>query len=85
MTDTPKEQPDKSITEDYFQRLELSIRRQPPYWLWTHNRWKRTREEFDRRLVIVDGKTMWREGELEEKKAHDEYLRQKREKKNRKR
>jgi KDO2-lipid IV(A) lauroyltransferase len=74
-----------AITRSFFQQLEGSIRRQPACYLWTHNRWKRTREEFDRRLVIVDGKTMWREGELEEKKAHDEYLRQKREKKNRKR
>ncbi len=56
MTDTPKEQPDKSITEDYFQRLELSIRRQPSYWLWTHNRWKRTREEYDKMIDPATGK-----------------------------
>ena len=56
MTDKPKEQPDKSITEDYFQRLEVSIRRQPPYWLWTHNRWKRTREEYDKMVDPVTGK-----------------------------
>lgn len=50
MTDRPKEAPTLSITEDYFQRLEQSIRRQPHLWLWTHNRWKRTRQEYDRRL-----------------------------------
>ena len=25
------------------------IRREPAYWLWTHNRWKRTKEEWERR------------------------------------
>lgn len=50
MTDRPKEAPTLSITEDYFQRLEQSIHRQPHLWLWTHNRWKRTRQEYDRRL-----------------------------------
>ena len=56
MTPTPKQQPDLSITEDYFQRLEQSIRRQPAYWLWTHNRWKRTREEYDKMIDPETGK-----------------------------
>ena len=50
MTDRPGEAEELHITEDYFRRLEQSIRRQPHLWLWTHNRWKRTREEYDRRL-----------------------------------
>lgn len=54
MTATPKEQPDLSISRDYFRRLEQTICRQPAFWLWTHNRWKRTREEYDR---MVDPKT----------------------------
>lgn len=27
----------------YFRRLEESIRRKPPYWLWSHNRWVQKR------------------------------------------
>ena len=33
-------------TRRYWQLLEASIRRQPAYWLWSHRRWKRTREGF---------------------------------------
>ena len=42
--------------------LEESIRQQPELWLWSHNRWKRTREEFNRRFQVVDGKVVPREG-----------------------
>ena len=31
------------ITEAYMQLLEETIGRAPAYWLWSHNRWKRTR------------------------------------------
>lgn len=31
-------------TRRYWELLEKSIRRQPAYWLWSHRRWKRTRE-----------------------------------------
>ena len=51
LTDKPKECKDFDITEMYFRELEKTIRRQPPFWLWTHNRWKRTREEW---LRIID-------------------------------
>ena len=30
-------------TRAYLRRLEESIRRNPSYWLWSHNRWKRKR------------------------------------------
>lgn len=30
-------------TRAYMQLLEESIRQNPPYWLWSHNRWKRSR------------------------------------------
>ena len=43
ITSTPKEYPDFQITEEYTQLLEKNIREEPPYWLWSHNRWKRTR------------------------------------------
>lgn len=35
-------------TRLYFCMLEDSIRRAPQYWLWSHNRWKRTREQFNK-------------------------------------
>lgn len=38
--------PDYDITEAYFRALENTIRRQPEFWLWTHNRWKRGRREW---------------------------------------
>ncbi len=44
------------ITDTYFRLLERSIRRNPEYWLWSHDRWKRTRERFNRRFEVVDGK-----------------------------
>ncbi|WP_455586433.1 lysophospholipid acyltransferase family protein [Bacteroides sp.] len=49
MTECPKSFPDYDITVDYARRLEQTIRRAPQYWLWSHNRWKRTYEEFLRR------------------------------------
>lgn len=51
MTETPKECKEFEITEMYFRLLEKTIQRQPAYWLWTHNRWKRTREQW---LKIID-------------------------------
>ena len=38
--------------------LEETIRKEPAYYLWTHNRWKRTKEEFDKRYNIVSGKVI---------------------------
>lgn len=35
-------------TKEYFRLLEQSIQKVPQYWLWSHNRWKRTREQFNR-------------------------------------
>lgn len=46
MTDQPKSFPNYEITVDYAKLLEQSIRREPQYWLWSHNRWKRTYEEY---------------------------------------
>jgi KDO2-lipid IV(A) lauroyltransferase len=59
----PEELAEFEATDIYFQCLEASIRRQPELWLWSHNRWKRTREEFDRRFKVVDGKVIPREEE----------------------
>lgn len=51
LTDKPKECGEFEITELYMRALEKTIQRQPQYWLWTHNRWKRTREQW---LKIID-------------------------------
>ena len=37
------------IVRQFFSMLEQSIRREPQFYLWTHNRWKRTREEYEMR------------------------------------
>lgn len=55
------QEPENAITYRFFQLLEETIRREPAYYLWTHNRWKRTHEEFDRQYVIVNGKTIPRD------------------------
>ena len=52
----PSEVPEYGITDRYFQMLEESIRRAPQYWLWSHNRWKRTREEFNLRYDEATGR-----------------------------
>lgn len=44
---------DFELTDIYFQLLEQTICREPEIYLWSHNRWKRTREEFNR-LYYVD-------------------------------
>ncbi len=49
MADTPKIVPEYELTVDYARHLERTIRRAPQYWLWSHNRWKRTHEEYLRR------------------------------------
>jgi KDO2-lipid IV(A) lauroyltransferase len=51
------------ITKQFFKMLEQSIRRQPAFYLWTHDRWKRTHKEFDRMLKVVNGKAVWRTAE----------------------
>ncbi len=62
ITRKPEELKEYEATDIYHQMLEASIRRQPELWLWSHNRWKRTREEFNRRFQVVDGKVVPREG-----------------------
>jgi KDO2-lipid IV(A) lauroyltransferase len=43
ITANPKETKEFEITERYFQLLEKSIKKNPPYWLWSHRRWKHKR------------------------------------------
>lgn len=40
---------DYTLTDRYAELLEATIRREPHLWLWTHKRWKRTKEEWERR------------------------------------
>lgn len=58
MTREPKELEDFKLTDMYFDMLEKSIRRAPEFWLWSHNRWKRTRKEFNERFEVIDGKVI---------------------------
>lgn len=37
-----------AVTEAYVRAMERSICASPHLWLWTHNRWKRTREDWER-------------------------------------
>lgn len=46
LTETPKETADGEITELFARRLEQTIRRDPPYWFWSHKRWKLKREHL---------------------------------------
>ncbi|MCI6118604.1 MAG: lysophospholipid acyltransferase family protein [Prevotella sp.] len=56
MTTQPMVLGEEEITTIYAKKLEESIRRQPQFWLWTHNRWKRTHEEFNLRYDPKTGK-----------------------------
>lgn len=55
MTDKPGEMPEFEITKKFFVMLEQTIKREPRFYLWSHNRWKRTREEFDKEFKIENG------------------------------
>ena len=46
VTREPDKMPEYAVTDRYFQLLEDTIRKRPELWLWSHNRWKRTREKF---------------------------------------
>lgn len=58
ITRDPQKMADYEITDIYYQMLEQSIRRAPEFWLWSHNRWKRTREEFNERFEVINGKVI---------------------------
>jgi KDO2-lipid IV(A) lauroyltransferase len=56
ITRNPQDMQEYEITDTYFSMLEKTIRRHPEFWLWTHDRWKRTRQRFERRFEVIDGK-----------------------------
>lgn len=47
ISDKPSEEPEYQITETYIRAMEKTILRNPAYWLWTHKRWKRSRQEVE--------------------------------------
>lgn len=58
ITREPQKMGEYEITDTYFKMLEQSIRKAPEFWLWSHNRWKRTREEFNERFEVINGKVI---------------------------
>lgn len=58
LTRDPSTMGEFELTDLYFKRMEQTINRAPQYWLWSHNRWKRTREEFDRYFKVVNGRVL---------------------------
>lgn len=46
VTDDAASLPQFELTSIYYKMLEESIRKNPAIWLWSHNRWKRTRRMF---------------------------------------
>lgn len=52
ITDSPAELPDNEVTIRFFQMLETTVRRDPRFYLWSHKRWRRTHEEYNRRYGI---------------------------------
>lgn len=63
LTLAPQELSENEVTRRFFQLLEQSIGREPAFYLWTHKRWKRTHEEFDRMYRVVNGKNISKEEE----------------------
>lgn len=46
ITTSAPERQDYDVTVRFMQLLEEMIQKNPQYWLWTHKRWKRTKEEW---------------------------------------
>lgn len=64
-----KEMADFEITDLYYKELERSIKNQPELYLWSHNRWKRTREEFNKNWEVKNGKVVKRKKEQPQPKG----------------
>ena len=60
ITTDPASMPEHEITRQFFSMLEETIRREPSCYLWSHDRWRRTHEEFNRRYEVVNGKVIQR-------------------------
>lgn len=64
MTLEPQKLKDYELTDMYFDMLEKSIRRAPEFWLWSHDRWSRTHEEFNERFEVINGKVIPKDTEI---------------------
>ncbi|MDX1686255.1 MAG: lysophospholipid acyltransferase family protein, partial [Saprospiraceae bacterium] len=53
-----KSNTDQGITEQFMKLLEEDIRKEPASWLWTHNRWKRRREEAEEQRQKLKARRM---------------------------
>ena len=60
ITRDPNTLPADDITRRFFCLLEETIRQEPAFYQWSHNRWKRTKEEFDCRFQVINGKVVER-------------------------
>ena len=58
ITREPQTMKEFELSDIYYQHLEQSILQAPEFWLWSHKRWSRTREEFNERFEVVDGKVI---------------------------
>ena len=80
ITREPQSLPEYEITTRYFQMLEASIRRRPEFWLWSHNRWKRGRAEFNEKFEVINGKVIPKGEEAERLRQLEAEHKRKREK-----
>ena len=65
--------PEFEATNIYYKLLTDNIRETPELWLWTHKRWKRTREGYARReQKRVEDKRRLVEREMQKRAAADE-------------
>ena len=55
ITDKPAEMQENEITTHFFKMLENTIKRDPRLYLWTHDRWMRNHEHFDKYYVMENG------------------------------
>lgn len=46
MSDDASKEPPFELTQKYYDLLEANIKTAPQFWLWSHRRWKRTKEDF---------------------------------------
>lgn len=56
MYESTKDEPEHSVTERYNRMLENTINNNPAIWLWSHNRWKRTWEGYQKYLRYMEEK-----------------------------
>lgn len=62
LTENPRETKEFEITELHTRALEKTIREQPEFWLWSHKRWKFTREKVQEKMNAYRAIKNLREG-----------------------